>query len=149
MLLISPYYLHPYMVSNFTPVPHAVVNLMPMLKDAEWRVIVLITTKTLGWKSETTASGRKERDWIAGSQFEKDGGVCSRALSIATQSLIDKGYIIVTDYSGDILDTPEKRKGKFRLYYRLSPQLLRTSADYAEEIRTKRRALAHKMRTTQ
>lgn len=122
---------------------------MPTLKDAENRTVLVITQKTLGWKNANTHSGRKERDWISASQFKKYGGISRRALCIAIQSLIDKNLIIVSDEYGNILDAPARRKGKCRLYYQLSPQLMPPCADYAEQIRTKSAALAHKMRTTQ
>lgn len=132
-----------------TPFPNAVLQLVSSLKEAELRTLIVVVGKTLGWKDPHTKTGRKEVDYIASSQFEKDGGVGRRALGLATQSLIAKGYIIALDSRGTVLDTPAKRKGKTRIYYRLSPTLMPACVDRAEDIRRRITGLAHQKRITQ
>lgn len=133
-----------------TPVPRAVFQLIPELKDAEIRVLLLIVHKTLGWKDRTgkNKTGKKETDWIACRQFLVGTGLSRRSVGIAIETLFAKGHIIVMDDCGRALDTPGKRKGKTRMYYRLTPALMPACEDYAQYVRKNIAALAQKARIT-
>jgi hypothetical protein len=133
-----------------TPTPRALFQLMPELKDAELKVLMLIIYKTLGFRDmkNQTRTGRKETDWIAGSQFRTGTGLTQRAIGGAIESLFSKGHIIVMDDRGGVLDTPAKRKGKTRMYYRLSPSLMPASEEYSQYIRRKVSATANTFRIT-
>lgn len=133
-----------------TPVPRAVFRLISELKDAELRVLLVIVHKTLGWKDKTerTRTGRKEKDWIAGSQFVQMTGLSQRAIGLAIESLFVKGHVIVTDTSGALLDTPAKRKGKTRMFYELSIDLKPVTEDYSLYLRRRISDAANKMRIT-
>lgn len=133
-----------------TPVSRALFQRIPDLKDAELRVLLLIAHKTLGWKDKTgqTKTGRKETDWIAGSQFQAGTGLSQRAIGHAIEGLFVKGCILVMDAEGTILNTPAQRKGKTRIYYRLSSSLMPASEDYSVYLRRKVAGLANKVRIT-
>ena len=115
-----------------TPVPRAVFQLIPELKDGELKVLLLIVYKTLGFRDMKgqTKTGRKELDWIAGSQFRNGTGLTQRAIGSAIESLFCKGHIVVMDDRGTVLDTPMKRKGKTRIYFRLSTALMPACEEY-------------------
>jgi hypothetical protein len=133
-----------------TPVPRAVFQLMPELKDAELKVLMLIVHKTLGFRDMKgqTKTGKKETDWIAGKQFRNGTGLTQRAIGSAVESLFSKGHIIVMDDRGVLLDTTMKRKGKVRIYFRLSIGLMPTCEEYSQYIGKKVSALANKLRIT-
>lgn len=153
-------------VSNTTPVPNVVFDeYLKDLKLAELKVLLVVIRQTLGWADKNSTLGRKERDWISSSQLSKKTGSSKRAITTATEELNKKSLIEIQDEHRNILDTPEKRKGKQRLYYRLLPTLKTTvencvgksvhpaenqptSAEIAEDFRKKITALTQKMRIT-
>ena len=107
------------MWTNVTAVPNAVFD--RYLKDlscTELKVLLVVTRQTIGW--EDKQGKRKKSDWISGSQFLQKTGSSKRAICSAIEALIQKGFIEVLDEHGNFLDLPEKRKGKQRLYFRLS-----------------------------
>ncbi|HEU4718206.1 MAG TPA: hypothetical protein VFU15_10245 [Bacteroidia bacterium] len=120
-----------------TPVPRAVFDLIPALNESELKVLLVVIHKTLGWKSEKTHTGRKECDWISGKQFQKGTGLSDRAISKATASLVAQKWLIVMDDCGKVLETPQERKGKTRLYFRLAQALMPATENYSQVIRTK------------
>lgn len=104
---------------NTTPVPNAVFDAhLKELKLAELKVLLIIIRQTLGWEDKRTKSERKELDWISNSQMAQKTGCSPRAINEAIQSLVGKKLIEVLSYGGEILDTPEKRRGQQRLFYR-------------------------------
>lgn len=106
---------------NTTSVPNAVFDLY--LKDlnlAELKVLLVIIRQTLGWKDKQTKSERKEYDWISGSQLALKTGASKRAINTAIRILVEKNLIDVLDAFGNLLDSPEKRKGKQKLFFRLA-----------------------------
>ncbi len=109
------------MWSNTTSVPNVVFDLY--LKDlniAELKVLLVIIRQTLGWKDKQTKSERKECDWISGSQLTLKTGASNRAINTAIRILVEKKLIDVLDVAGNLLDSPEKRKGKQKLFFRLA-----------------------------
>lgn len=104
---------------NTTPVPNAVFDVhLRELKLAELKVLLVIIRHTLGWEDKRTKSERKELDWISNSQLALKTGCSARAINEAIQALVGKQLIDVLSYNGQILDTPEKRRGQQRLLYR-------------------------------
>lgn len=104
---------------NTTPVPNAVFDAhLKSLKLAELKVLLIIIRHTLGWEDKRTKSERKELDWISNSQLALKTGCSLRAINEAIQSLVGQKLIEVLSYGGEILDTPEKRRGQQKLFYR-------------------------------
>ena len=81
---------HP--LANTTPFPNGLFELMPSLKDSEWRVLCLIVRQTWGWKE---GDGRKHSDWITQKQMMRRTGRSSEALSRAVDALVRRGLIEV------------------------------------------------------
>lgn len=104
-----------------TPVPNVLFDAyLRRLSSAELKVLLVIVRKTLGWSDRQAMNGRKEVDWIANSQLQSLTGCSRRAISSATESLVNKKLIEVLHENGSLLDEPQKRKGKQRLYYRIT-----------------------------
>ena len=161
------------MWTHITPVPNAVFDCyLKELKLAELKILLLIIRQTLGWENKKTKTERKECDWISGTQLAAKTGCSKRAIISAIQFLVEKNLIDVLDESGELLDTPDKRKGKQKLFYRLAsanfavPDGIGTGVDNlgkravnkgisplsnansAEDLRKKVTALAQKMHYT-
>jgi hypothetical protein len=135
------------------------------LKIAELKILLLIIRQTLGWEENKKTKERKQSDWLSSSQLVLKTNCSPRAINSAIQTLIDKNLIAVAGESGEILDTPSKRKGKQKLFYRFTcanfadvetegktdKKQGRTelaSAIFAEDLRRNCVALAQKMRYT-
>ena len=104
-----------------TPVPNMLFDAyLKELKQAELKVLLIIIRQTLGWKDKKTKSERKELDWISGSQLALKTGSSQRAINDAIQSLVKKQLIEILSRTGEFLDSPAKRRGQLRLFYRLS-----------------------------
>ena len=112
------------MYPNTTPVPNSIFdNHLKELQLAEIKVLLVIIRQTLGWTDRRTVLGRKERDWISTSQLLAKTGSSRRAISSAIETLVKKKHIDVLDESGNTLSEAHMRKGKLRLFYRLSSAL--------------------------
>lgn len=108
-------------MKNTTPVPNAVFELVPVLSEAELKLTLVIIRQTLGWRQSAADNRtRKISDWISGSQFQKKTGMSRRAIVTAVRSLSYRNIIEIADDRGRVLRTPEERKGKPRLYYRMA-----------------------------
>jgi len=108
-----------------TPVPNTVFDThLKELKLAELKVLLIIIRQTLGWEDKKTSSERKELDWISSGQFAVKTGCSKRAINDAIQILIDKNLINVISQNGDLLDTPEMRRGQQKLFFRLSSAII-------------------------
>jgi len=104
-----------------TPVPNVLFDAhLKHLSSAELKVLLVIIRKTLGWSDRQALNGRKEVDWISNSQLQGLTGCSRRAISSATESLVNKKLIEVLHENGSLLSDPQKRKGKQRLYYRIT-----------------------------
>lgn len=148
-----------------TPVPNVLFDIfLRQLKGAELKVLLIIIRQTLGWADAKTKLGRKERDWISGSQLQLKTGISRRAISIAIEGLVKRELIEVSDGISALNDA-SNRRGKVRLYFRLFPVLAcqlkllgktsgkdciteNPSAHSAQDIRKNCAALAQKMRIT-
>ena len=151
---------------NTTPVPNVVFdNYLKELKQAELKVLLIIIRQTLGWEDKRTQSERKEMDWISNSQLVVKTGNSARAINDAIQGLTDKKLIDVISQSGEFLDTPEKRRGQQKLYFRYTNvnsaivesrgierekdcKTIQPNAYFAVNLRKNITELTHKMRIT-
>ena len=142
-----------------TPVPNIIFDFyLRDLNAIELKVLLIIVRQTLGWADRRGMFGRKEADWISGSQFIKKTGSSRRAISSAIDQLVKKGLIEVLDDYGTVLKYSEQRKGKLRLYYRLHISIYKsvdkpvildpTSANFAQDLSKKCTELVQKMHIT-
>jgi len=147
------------MQSSTTPVPNLLFDVyLKELKSIELKVLLVVIRQTLGWADRRGVFGRKEIDWISGSQLKQKTGGSKRAITSAIDTLVRKRFIEILDEKGNILDNPEKRQGKTKLYYRPASSLYTpvenaveinpTNAKFAEDISKKVTALVQKMRIT-
>lgn len=147
------------MPASTTPVPNVFFDVyLKELKSAELKVLLVVIRQTLGWADRRGMLGRKELDWISGSQLQQKTGSSKRAISSATETLVKKKLIEILDVNGSILNTPEQRQGKIKLFYRLVQtvnypvnnyvETSFASAKFAEDISKKYTALVQKMQIT-
>ena len=102
--------------------------------------------------------GRKEVDWISGSQLREKTRSSERAIKFAIETLVMKKLIEVHDERGHTLSYSKDRQGKTKLYYSLHPSVFNpvdnslksplTSTKFAEDFRKNYGALLQKMRIT-
>lgn len=72
---------------NTTDLPNDLVDhWLPLLKEGELKVLLVIIRKTFGW--------HKQRDRISLSQLEKITGLCRRNIIDSIKSLIGKGLVM-------------------------------------------------------
>lgn len=151
---------------NTTPVPNVLFDVhLKELKLAELKVLLIIIRQTLGWEDKRNKSARKEMDWISNSQLVVKTGNSARAINDAISVLSDMNLIEVFSQSGEFLDTPEKRRGQQKLYYRLTSanyaivdsggnttekgcKTYFSNANFADNLRKNFSELTHKMRIT-
>lgn len=119
---------------NTTQIPHIIIReWMPVLKDIELRILLVVADQTLGWIEDVETKRRKDKDWISHYQLrtkiKKKGGRIAgdRSVSQAIANMADKLKIIETlNEKGVILASPHQRmKNGGKIYYRLnlhSPQ---------------------------
>ena len=99
-----------------TQVPNIILDkYLGNLTHSELKVLLYIIRKTFGYI--TRNKKRKTRDRISHSQFIEATGISRRSLPSTIQSLILKQLITVTDYQGNLLHTPDSRKGKLGIFY--------------------------------
>jgi biotin operon repressor len=145
-------------MTSSTSVPnHVLDKYLPELNGVELKLLLVIIRQTLGWWDKKS-NAPKQRDWISGSQLKQKTGCSSKAIGSATQSLINKNLIEVTNDKGFHLRTPEDRRGISHLYYRPTSAIFShvenegiscpTSVFIAEDIRNNVAALTQKIRTT-
>lgn len=104
-------------IKRSTPIPNIFFDtLLPKLTLAELKLLLIIYRQTNGWIDQKTKK-RKTRDWISQSLFSTKTGLSRQTISGALHELSQKRIIRITDYRHTLLDTPEKRRGKSRLYY--------------------------------
>lgn len=120
---------------NTTQIPHIIIReWMPLLRDIELRILLVVADQTLGWVEDIESGRRKERDWISHYQLRKrikkrGSKVCGdRSVSKALAVLVDDlGIIEAMEEDGTLLDSPNKRMmNGGKIYYRLNlypPQL--------------------------
>lgn len=118
-------------LNNTTPVPNLFFDKqIGGLSGSAIRVYLKIIRNLLGWRDE---QGRvKERDWISHSQFEKTG-LSNRSVTNGIQELLEQKRIKVSDYLGNDLSDPNKRKNAKRVYYALQLENSEKTTFYNEK----------------
>lgn len=107
----------------FTPFPSVLVDdVMPTLKDTEWRLLCVIVRQTLGWQDKRQCGAS---DWLTHSQLKARTGRASAAVCSAVDVLVRRGMIEVHDEAGQPMLTPqERRRHQGRLLFRLQTRFL-------------------------
>lgn len=105
-----------------TQIPNIIFDqYLRTLNTSELKILLVILRQTNGWIDSRTGK-RKTRDRISHSQFKEKTGLCSKIISKATQSLVLKGLITVTDKDRNELSNSLDRKGNPKLYYSFQPR---------------------------
>lgn len=114
---------HPEFQAPFTAFPNKLLDqVMPTLKDTEWRLLCVIVRQTIGWRNEH--GGRRRRDWLSRSQLMQRTGRNSEALSKAVDRLVARRLIVVQDEAGHDLPTARQRQRLgHKLFYALHSDL--------------------------
>src|SRR5579862_7049535 len=71
--------------SHFQTPNDLVDHWLPLLKEGELRILIVVLRKTFGWQ--------KEKDQISLSMFEKITGMTTSAVVNSIKSLVEKGLI--------------------------------------------------------
>jgi hypothetical protein len=110
-----------FSLRNTTPFPNVLLDeVMPILKDTEWRLLCVIVRQTLG-QHDLQTKKRKTRDWLTRSQLRQRTGRDSEALSHALNALVERGYIEVQTEAGRVLKTAtQRRQAHGKLFYGLA-----------------------------
>jgi hypothetical protein len=105
--------------------PHFFLSdLMPSLKDTEFKVLLVVFARTLGFVAENGVS-RKTRAWLTHNFLKAKTGRSTQAVVSAVDALIRQNLILVHLEDGTLVLTPsERRRARSKLYYSLSPYLL-------------------------
>jgi len=104
------------MLNNTTAVPNVLFDKhLAELSSSEIKVLLYIIRQTLGWRDKTGKC--KSRDWISQSQFEAKTSLSRKTISVSLDLLIAEGIVEATDFQGNVLNLPQDRKGKTRIYY--------------------------------
>lgn len=90
------------------------------LSLAELKILLIIIRQTIGWKDARTGKP-KTKDWISRSFFQKRSGLSYKSISLGIAGLIQNGLIVTMDRNGYILQTPQERRGKKKIYYAYAP----------------------------
>jgi len=112
-----------YFPFTTTPFPDALLDqVMPELRDTEWRLLCVIVRQTLGWMENGEP---KTSDWLSHSQLKRRTGRASAAISSAIEFLCRNNLIDVTGRDGRSFNTPaERRRHHGNLYFSLNPEAL-------------------------
>lgn len=128
--------IHP--LTNTTPFPNGLIDeVMPTLRDTEWRLLCVVVRHTLGWRDGSQKGQRKASDWLTHRQLKAQTGRDSEAISKAVDALVKRGIIEVWSDTGKRLTTPHaRRRCGGRLYFRLKPLVPKSEVSTLEsEIR--------------
>lgn len=116
-------------LSKTTPFPNRLLDdLMPQLRDTEWRLVCVIVRQTLGWSDGT--GRRKEEDWLTHTQLRRRTNRAAAAVSQSVERLANLQVIQVRNGAGRIVSTAgERRRTRSKLYFRLHPRLLQDTGE--------------------
>jgi len=99
-------------------IPSVLFNIhLKDLKPAEIKVLLTVIYQAY------SSGNPLQCYWISGEQLKNKTGCSRRAISSAIGSLVQRGLIVVTDRQRNILRESVRRKGKTKLFFRLSPFL--------------------------
>ncbi|MHB8927779.1 MAG: hypothetical protein ACYC9Q_09015 [Bacillota bacterium] len=90
---------------NYTTVPNGLFRLLPLMGEAELKVVLHIIKQTYGWldhkaSQESGTLVRKRQDYISYSQFHRATGLSSASISRAIRSLLAVGVISKQETTG-------------------------------------------------
>lgn len=121
---------------NFTAFPNVLLDqVMPSLRDTEWRLLCVIVRQTVGWSQ---GGKPKARDWMSQRQLMKKTGRNSAALSAALRQLVGRGLIEAQTPTGELLDTPQaRRRHRGPIYYAVRWKMISAWEQSAKSGRTK------------
>ena len=128
------------LLAPFTAIPNVLIDeVMPTLKDTEWRLLCVIARQTLGWVDKN--GKRKQRDWMSQSQLIARTGRNSAALSAALDVLVSGNLIECQTESGEPLFTPgQRRQYRGRTYFSLALERMQSTKTELQKVnRTKER----------
>ena len=113
-------------IPRSTPFPNVLIDqVMPRLRDTEWRLLVVIIRATLGWIDPHTGL-RKEREWLTNRQLRRRTGRESAAVSEAVDALHTAKLILIRDGRGNAVPSKaDRRRARQQLSYGLHPDILR------------------------
>lgn len=101
------------MYPNTTQVSNFIIDNQNLLTDGEFRVIIAITRKTVGWHKET--------DWLSYTQIQEVTGKSKQTISTAVNALLNKGLISRLGEDGrDLKVMPQSYRQK--IYYTLNKE---------------------------
>ncbi len=125
-----------------TQVPNEIFDVyLTKLTFSELKILLYIIRQTYGWKLPN--GKRKLRDRITHNLMKQKTGLSRRVISDVIQSLITKQLIMVTDYEGQTLHTPEQRKGKVGIYY--APHIVSCAKNNKEMCKQKHQDVQNKV----
>jgi hypothetical protein len=106
--------------TGFVPLPHYfLVKILPTLSDTELRVLLIILSRTVGWKQKNASPTRVRLSRVA---LSIATGRSNTSVSQAIEGLSGKGLIVIENATGLPLLTAHTRQKSPALYYR--PNLL-------------------------
>jgi hypothetical protein len=102
--------------TGFVPLPHYfLVKILPNLSDTELRVLLIILSRTVGWKHKDTSPARVRLSRVA---LSIATGRSNTSVSQAIENLSSKGMIGIENTTGLPLLTAHTRQKSPALYYR-------------------------------
>lgn len=104
-------------LNKTTPIPNTLFDVyLSTLKPSETVILLTVFRQTIGWIDQRTGM-RKTRDWITNSQFQRKTGLSDKTVTQAINTLCEYQLLKVTDEYGNVLYSPESRRGKLKLFY--------------------------------
>jgi hypothetical protein len=101
--------------TGFVPLPHFfLVKILPTLSDTELRVLLIILSRTVGWKQKDASPARVRLSRVA---LSIATGRSNTSVSQAIEGLSSKGLIAIENATGLPLLTPHTRQKSPALYY--------------------------------
>jgi hypothetical protein len=108
--------------TGFVPLPHYfLVKILPSLSDTELRVLLIILSRTVGWKQKDTCPARVRLSRVA---LSIATGRSNTSVSQAIEGLSSKGLIAIENAMGLPLLTAHTRQKSPALYYRPNLSLI-------------------------
>jgi hypothetical protein len=108
--------------TGFVPLPHYfLVKILPSLSDTELRVLLIILSRTVGWKQKDASPTRVRLSRVA---LSIATGRSNTTVSQAVERLSSKGMIAIENANGLPLLTAHTRQKSPALYYRPNLPLL-------------------------
>lgn len=101
------------MTGGFTALPNTLIELLPGLTGAQWKVLCIVVRQTLGRQRQQTSIAHR---YLIGST-----GLASSTVSEAISLLVSEGILVVLDGKGRELGSAVQRQRRGLLTFRLHP----------------------------